>query len=101
MKKLVLRIERNFVEKSQNKKVFKILILFGKTLIGVTELVFQILEHCPVKQKIRPKPDEGGLQSPVIFNVKSDKVAIDSRKLNISCMKMRPHTPINETLSIE
>ena len=83
--------------------------------------------HNPVKQKARPVPlylqqdvgrvveklirighlekindvDEDCFISPVVITVKSDKlvkIAFDSRKLNESCIKMRPHTPNMEEL---
>ena len=83
--------------------------------------------HFPVKQKARPvslhiqknvgrelekviKPghldkikdlDEDCFVSPVVITVKSDKsvkIALDSRKLTVSCVKMRPHIPNMEEL---
>ena len=45
--------------------------------------------------------DEGCFVSPVIITVKRDKslkIALDSRKLNDSCIKMRPHMPNIEEL---
>ena len=83
--------------------------------------------HYPVKQKARPVPlhlqkdvgrelerlmKSGHLEkinnvdgdcfvSPVVITVKSDKwvkIALDSRKLNDSCIKMRPHMPNMEEL---
>ena len=83
--------------------------------------------HYPVKQKARPVPlnlqkdvgrelerliKSGHLEkintlgedyfvSPVVMTVKSDKsvkIALDSRKLNDSCIKMRPHMPNMEEL---
>ena len=90
------------------------------------------LGHCPIKQKTRPVTlhlqedvgrelenlikcghlekindvDEDCSVSPVVITVKSDKlvkIALDSRKLNDSCVKMRPHMPnleeiLNKTL---
>ena len=87
--------------------------------------------HYPIKQKARPVPlqlqedvgrelekliksghlekindvDEDCFISPVVINVKSDKtvkIALDSRKLNDSCIKKRSHMPnmeevLNET----
>ena len=79
--------------------------------------------HYPVKQKARPVPlhlqkdvgremkrliksghlekinnvDEDCFVSPAIITVKSDnsvRIALDSRKLNDSCIKMRPHMRI-------
>ena len=78
--------------------------------------------HYPIKQKARPVPlhlqknverelerliksgplekenkvDEDCFVSPVVITVKSDhsvKIALDSRNLNDSCIKMRPHMP--------
>ena len=78
--------------------------------------------HHPVKQKARPVPlhlqedvgkeleklirtghlekindvDEDCFVSAVVITIKSDKsvkIALDSRKLNDSCIKMRPHMP--------
>ena len=83
--------------------------------------------HYPVNQKARPVPlhlqkdvgrelgrlmksghleiinnvDEDCFVSPVVITVKSDKsvkIALDSRKLNNSCIKMRPHMPNMEEL---
>ena len=83
--------------------------------------------HYPVKQKARPIPlhlqeavgeeiekvmksghlekmkhvDEDCFVSPVVITVKSDKSvkkALDSRKLNDSCIKVRPHMPNMEEL---
>ena len=45
--------------------------------------------------------DEDCFVSPVVITVKSDKsvkIALDSRKLNDSCIKMRPHKPNMEEL---
>ena len=45
--------------------------------------------------------DEDCFVSPVVITVKSDKsvnIALDSRKLNDSCVKMRPHMPNMEEL---
>ena len=84
-------------------------------------------EHYPVKQKARPIPlhlqeavgneiekltksghlervkqvDEDCFVSPVVITVKNDKsvkIALDSRKLNDSCIKVRPHMPNMEEL---
>ena len=81
----------------------------------------------PVKQKARPVPlhlqedvgkkleklfrtghlrktndvDDDCFVSPVVITIKSDKsvkIALDSRKLNDSCIKMRPHMPNMEEL---
>ena len=88
-----------------------------------TELNIQLKPgHYPVKQKARPIPlhlpedvrreieklirtghlerindvDGDCFVSPVVFTVKGDKsvkIALDSPKLNDSCIKMRPHMP--------
>ena len=93
-----------------------------------TEIKIQLKPgHHPVKQKARPVPlhlqkdverelekliksghlkkvnnvDEDCFVSPVVITVKSDKsvkIALDSRKLNDSCIKMRPHMPNMEEL---
>ena len=45
--------------------------------------------------------DEDCFVSPVVITIKSDKsvkIALDSRKLNDSCIKMRPHMPTMEDL---
>ena len=45
--------------------------------------------------------DEDCFVSPVAITVKSDKlvkIALDSRKLNDSCIKIRPHMPNMEEL---
>ena len=93
-----------------------------------TEINIQLKPgHYPVKQKARPIPlhlqddvgrelekliksghlekindvDEDCFVSPVVITVKSDKsvkIALDSRKLNDSCIKMRPHMPNMEEL---
>ena len=45
--------------------------------------------------------DEDCFVSPVVITVKNDKsvkIALDSRKLNDSCIKMRPHMPSMEEL---
>ena len=45
--------------------------------------------------------DEDCFVSPVVITVKNDKsvkIALDSRKLNDSCIKRRPHLPIMEEL---
>ena len=93
-----------------------------------TEINFQLKPgHYPVKQKARPIPlhlqedvgrelekliksghlenvkdvDEDCFVSPVVVTVKNDKsvkIALDSRKLNDSCIKMRPHMPNMEEL---
>ena len=93
-----------------------------------TEIKIQLKPgHHPVKQKARPVPlhlqedvgkeleklirtrhletindvDEDCFVSPVVITIKSDKsvkIALDSRKLNDSCIKMRPHMPNMEDL---
>ena len=93
-----------------------------------TEIKIQLKPvHFPVKQKARPvllhlqedvgrelgkliktghlekikDVDEDCFVSPVVFTVKSDKsvkIPIDSRKLNDSCIKKRPHMPNMEEL---
>ena len=96
--------------------------------IKVTVMNIQLKPgHYLVKQKARPIPlhlqedvgrelekliksgnlekikdvDEDCFVSPVVITVKSDKsvkIALDSRKLNDSCIKMRPHMPNMEEL---
>ena len=93
-----------------------------------TEINIQLKPgHYPVKQKAKPVPlhlqedvgkeleklirtghlekindvDEDCFVSPVVITIKSDKsvkIALDSRKLNDSCTKMRPHLPNMEEL---
>ena len=93
-----------------------------------TEIKIQLKPgHFPVKQKARPVPlhlqedvgrelekliksghwektkkvDEDCFVSPVVITVNSDKlvkIALDSRKLNESCIKVRPHMPNMEEL---
>ena len=93
-----------------------------------TEINIQLKPgHYPVKQKARPIPlhlqedvgreleklieaghlekvnnvDEDCFVSPVVITVKNDKsvkIALDSQKLNDSCIKRRPHMPIMEEL---
>ena len=93
-----------------------------------TEIKIQLKRgHNPVTKKARPVPlllqedvgkeleklnrtghlekindvDEDCFVSPVVFTVKSDKsikIALDSRKPNDSCIKMRPHMPNMEEL---
>ena len=93
-----------------------------------TEIKIQLKQgHNPIKQKTRPVPlhlqedvgkeldklnrtghlekiidvDENCFVSPVVITRKSDKsvkIALDSRKLNDSCIKMRPHMPNMEEL---
>ena len=98
------------------------------TTIKDTEINIQLKPgHYPVKQKARPIPlhlqeavgkeiekltksghlekvkhvDEDCFISPVVITVKNDKsvkIALDSRKLNDSCIKVRPHMPNMEEL---
>ena len=93
-----------------------------------TEINIQLKPgHYPVKQKARPIPlhlqedvgrelekliksghlekvkdvDEDCFVSPVVITVKNDKsvkIALDSRKLNDNCIKMRPNMPNMEEL---
>ena len=93
-----------------------------------TEIKIQLKPgHHLVKQKARPVPlhlqedvgkeleklirtghlekindvDEDCFVSPVVITIKGDKsvkIALDSRKLNDSCIKMRPHMPNMEDL---
>ena len=93
-----------------------------------TEIKIQLKPgHYPVKQKAIPVPlhlqedvgkeleklirtghlekindvDEDCFVPPVVITIKSDKsvkIALDSRKLNDSCIKMRPHMPNMEEL---
>ena len=93
-----------------------------------TEINIQLKPgHYPVKQRARPIPlhlqehvgreletliknghlqkvnnvDEDCFVSPVVLTVKNDKsvkIALDSRKLNDSCIKRRPHMPNLEEL---
>ena len=100
----------------------------NNTTIEDTEINTQLKPgHYPVKQKARPIPlhlqeavgkeiekltksghlekvkhvDEDCFISPVVITVKNDKsvkIALDSRKLNDSCIKVRPHMPNMEEL---
>ena len=100
----------------------------NNTTIKDTEINIQLKPgHYPVKQKARPFPlhlqenvgkelerliktghlekvkhvDEDCFVSPVVITVKNDKsvkIALDSRKLNDSCIKIRPHMPNMEEL---
>ena len=93
-----------------------------------TEIKIQVKPgHQPIKQKAKPVPlhlqkdverelerliksghlekvnnvDEDCFVSPVVITVKNDKsvkIALDSRQLNDSCIKMRPHMPNMEEL---
>ena len=111
------RIMNNFPDLFENNETIK-----------DTEIKIQLKPgHFPVKQKARQVPlhlqedvgrelgkliksghlekikdvDEDCFLSPVVITVKSDKsvkIALDSRKLNDSCIKMRPHMPNMEEL---
>ena len=100
----------------------------NNTTIKDTEINIQLKPgHYPVKQKARPIPlhlqeevgkelekliktghlekvkhvDEDCFVSSVVITVKNDKsvkIALDSRKLNDSCIKLRPHMPNMEEL---
>ena len=100
----------------------------NNTTIKDAEINIQLKPgHYPVKQKARPIPlhsqeevgkeleklmktghlekvkhvDEDCFVSPVVItvkNYKSVKIALDSRKLNDSCIKIRPHMPNMEEL---
>ena len=102
--------------------------LFENNEIKDAEINIQLKPgHYPVKQKARPvllhiqedvgrdlerliesghlekinDVDEDCIVSPVVITVKnhkSVKIALDSRKLNDSCIKMRPHLPNIEKL---
>ena len=103
-------------------------LLKNNTTIKDTEINIQLKPgHYPVKQNARPIPlhlqeevgkelekliktghlekvkhvDEDCFVSPVVITVKNDKsvkIALDSRKLNDSCIKIRPHMPNMEEL---
>ena len=103
----------------------------NNTTIKDTEINIQPKPgHSPVKQKARPIPlhlkedvgkelerliktrhlkkvkhaDEDCFVSPVVITVKNNKsvkIALDSRKLNDSCIKIRPHMPNMEELLIK
>ena len=100
----------------------------NNTTIKDAEINIQLKPgHHPVKQKARPillhlqeavgkeiekltksghlervkQVDEDCFVSPVVITVKNDKsvkIALDSRKLNDSCIKVRPHMPNMEEL---
>ena len=100
----------------------------NNTTIKDAEINIQLKPgHYPVKQKARPIPlqlqeavgkeiekltksghservkqvDEDCFVSPVVITVKNDKsvkIALDSRNLNDSCIKVRPHMPNMEEL---
>ena len=96
---------------SEREKVFNRFpgLFENNETIKDTEINIQLKrEHYPVKQKARPVPlrlqkDENCFVSPVVITTKSDKPvkrALDSRKMNDSCIKMRPHMPnMQELLS--
>ena len=122
------RIQLADNSQSEREKVFnKFPDLFeNNETIKDAEINIQLKPgHYPVKQKARPVPlhlqkgrelerliksghlekinnvDEDCFVSPVVITVKSDKsvkIALDSRKLNDSCIKMRPHMPNMEEL---
>ena len=103
----------------------------NNTTIKDTEINIQLKPgHYPVKQKARPIPlhlqedvgkelerllktghlekvkhvDEDCFVSPVVITVKNDKsvkIALDPRKLNDSCIKIRPQMPNMEELLIK
>ena len=115
-------------QSEKEKVIKKFPDLFGNNrTIKDTEMNIQLkTEHHPVKQKARPIPlnlqdvgreleklikarhleeinnvDEDCFVSPVVITVKNDKsvkIALDSRKLNDSCIKQRPHMPNMEEL---
>ena len=119
--------ENNQSEKERMFGKFRDLFENNKT-IKDTEIKIQLKPgHYPVKQKARPVPlhlqedvgkeleklirtghlekinnvDEDCFVSPVVITIKSDKsvkIALDSRKLNDSCIKMRPHMQNMEEL---
>ena len=119
--------ENNQSEKERIINNFPDLFEMNET-IKDTEIKIQLKPGIfPVTQKARPVPlhlqedvgkklekliksghlekikdvDEDCFISPVVITVKSDKsvkIALDSRKLNDSCIKMRPHLPNMEEL---
>ena len=119
--------EPNQSEKEKVIKKFPDLFENNRT-IKDTEINIQLKPgHYPVKQKARPIPlhlqedvgreleklikaghlekinnvDEDCFVSTVVITVKNDKlvkIALDSRKLNDSCIKRRPHMPSMEEL---
>ena len=119
--------EPNQSEKEKVTKKFPDLFENNRT-IKDTEINIQLKPgHYPVKQKARPIPlhlqedvgreleklikaghlekinnlDEDCFVSPVVITVKNDKsvkIALDSRKLNDSCIIRRPHMPNMEEL---
>ena len=119
--------ENNQSEKERIFRKFPDLFENNETIKG-TEIKIKLKPgHYPVKQKARPVQlhlqedvgkeleklirtghlekindvDEDCFVSPVVITIKSDKsvkIALDSRKLNYSCIKMRPHMPNMEEL---
>ena len=119
--------ESNQSEKKRKIEKFSDLFK-NNTTIKDTEINIQLKPgHYPVKQKARPillhlqqdvgkeverliktghlekvkHVDEDCFVSPVVITVKNDKsvkIAPDSRKLNDSCIKIRPHMPNMEEL---
>ena len=119
--------ENNQSEHDKIFKRFHALFNTNETIKN-TEVKIQLKPgHTPTKQKARPIPlhlqddveneikrliktghlekiqnvDEDCFVSPVVITVKKDKtvkIALDSRKLNDSCIKMRPHMPNMEEL---
>ena len=123
-----IRIQDNYLsEKKRIIEKFPGLFK-NNTTIKDTEINIQLKSgHYPVKQKARHIPlhlqedvrreleklmktghlekvkhvDEDCFVSPVVITVKNDKsvkIALDSRKLNDSCIKIRPHMPNMEEL---
>ena len=71
-----------------------------KMLLGKSSMLLYKLGKSGHLEKIKDV-DEDCFVSPVVITVKSDKsvkIALDSRKLNDSCIKMRPHMPNMEEL---
>ena len=119
--------ENNQSEKDKIFRKFPDLFENNETIKDI-EIKIQLKPgHYPVKQKARPVPlhlqedvgkeleklirtghlekindvDEDCFASPVVITIKSDKsvkIALDSRKLNDSCIKMRPHMPYMQEL---
>ena len=120
--------ENNQSEKKRVIEKFPDLFKNNTTIIKDTETNIQLTPgHYPVIQKARPIPlhlqedvgkelkrliktghlekikhvDEDCFVSPIVITVKNDKsvkIALDSRKLNDSCIKIRPHMPNMEEL---
>ena len=114
-------------EKKQTAEKFPDLFRNNKTIKDAEINIQSKPGHYPVKQKTRPIPlhlqetvgkeidkltksghlervnqvDDDCFVSPVVINVKNEKsvkIALDSRKLNDSCIKVRPHMPNMEEL---